>query len=64
MEAPNESDCVTISTEIEEWEKITYKGITMYQYDYQSPTGRLFSTVAYTKAAARKRRQEWQKTGE
>jgi hypothetical protein len=32
-----------------------------YQYDYRTPDGRLFSTVARTLEIARERRDEWLK---
>ena len=52
--------CSTTSAGEEQWEEfITQTLVARVQYDYRTPTGRLFSCVAISLDEARKRRDEW-----
>jgi hypothetical protein len=43
---------------------VAFRGTKYYQYDYRTPEGTLFSTVAKTLDECRKRRGEWLKNKE
>ena len=51
--------CSTCPAGTEQWEEFTWEGRRRVQYDYRTPTGRLFSCVAISLDEARKRRDEW-----
>jgi hypothetical protein len=54
------SQCTAGSENFESF-KSTATGRTMYQYDYRTADGRLFSTVSPDLDVCRKRRDAWMK---
>jgi hypothetical protein len=51
--------CSTTQAGQEQYEEFRTRGRKFVQYDYRTPTGKLFTCVAKTLAEARNRRDKW-----
>ena len=51
--------CSTCQAGDEQYESFEYRGKTLYQYDYRTPEGQLFSCIATSINEARLRRDNW-----
>lgn len=51
--------CATVAAGSEQWEKCKVMGRPMFQYDYRTPGGELFSCMGRTLEICRIKRNEW-----